>query len=153
MAKKVTKTIEVYKHPYMWKVEVTFGTLEEMLENAYRWVRWDGIEVSIGGTFNKKMDGTRRAPLVQIAVQLDVEEYRADNGTLKVNGIKSAKGIRKNPWEGTYCYSEGLFDDMLEQGLYPVIANWDGKTYIRRGRLNKNNEWESWYELTDTYRY
>lgn len=26
------KIIEVKKHPYMWKVQVTFGTLEDMLK-------------------------------------------------------------------------------------------------------------------------
>ena len=150
---KITKTIEVFNHPYKWNVQVEFGTLEDMLKNAKHWVRWDGMEVSIGGSFNKKMDSTRRAPLVQIAVQIDYDTYSVDNGTLKLNGVKSAKGIKKCPWEGVYCYCKDYFDDMLEQGLYPVRADWDGKTYIERGDYDENHRWKSWYELTDTYRY
>lgn len=150
---KIVKTIEVYKHPYMWKVNIEFGTLDEMLKNCYRWVRWHGLEVSIGGSFNKRMDSSSRAALVQIAVQLDVDSYSTEGGTLKVSGVKSARGIRKNPWEGTYCYYESLFDSMMEQGLYPVRADWDGKTYIERGKYDDNHRWKSWYEQTDTYRY
>lgn len=153
MKKRVTKTIEVYKHPYMWKVNVEFGTLEDMLENCYHWVNWDGLEVSIGGSFNRRMNSGRRAALVQIAVQLIVDTYSTEDGTLKVSGVKSARGIRKNPWEGTYCYNESLFDSMIEQGLYPVRADWDGKTFIERGKYDENKRWQRWYEQTDTYRY
>ena len=150
---KIVKTIEVYKHPYMWKVNVEFGTLEDMLKNCYRWVRWDGLEVSIGGSFNRRMDSGSRAALVQIGVQLDVDTYRVEDGTLKVSGVKSAKGIRKIPWEGVYSYCESLFDTMMEQGLYPVRADWDGKTFIERGKFDENERWKSWYEQTDTYCY
>lgn len=150
---KIVKTIEVRKHPYMWKMQVEFGTLEDMLKNRYDWKRWHGIEVSIGGSFNKKMDSGRRAPLVQVAVQFDVNSYRTENGELVLNGIKSAKSIRKSPWEGTYCYYESLFDDMMKQGLFPVRADWDGKTYIETGEYDENHRWKSWYVLTDTYRY
>ena len=150
---KVRKTIEVFKHPYKWEVEVEFGTIEEMLKNCHNWVVWDGIEVLVGGSFNEKMDSGRRAPLCQVGVQLDVETYATENGVFSVSGVKSAKGIRKCPWEGTYCYSKSLFDDMIAKGLYPVRADWDGKTYIERGKYGKDNRWESWYELTDTYRY
>ena len=41
----VRKIIEVKRHPYMWKVQVTFGTLEDMLKNRYRWQKWNGIQV------------------------------------------------------------------------------------------------------------
>lgn len=150
---KVTKTIEVFKHPYKWEVEVEFGTIEEMLKNCHRVGAWDGIEVLVGGSFNKKMDSGSRAPLCQVGVQLDVETYGTENGVFSVSGVKSAKGIRKNSWEGTYCYNKSLFDSMLEQGLYPVRANWDGKTYIERGKLDKDGNWKSWYELTDRYVY
>ena len=153
MANKITKTIEVFKHPYKWNVQVEFGTFEDMLKNAYCCKRWDGMEISVGGTFNKQMDSTRRSPLVQIAVQVQYDTYRVDNGILKLNGVTDAKGIRTCPWEGTYCYCESLFDDMIAKGLYPVRADWDGKTYIERGKYGKDNRWESWYELTDTYRY
>lgn len=150
---KVTKTIEVFKHPYKWEVEVEFGTIEEMLKNCHRVGAWDGIEVLVGGSFNERMDSGRRAPLCQVGVQLDVETYGSENGVFSVSGVKSAKGIRKNPREGTYCYNKSLFDSMLEQGFYPVRANWDGKTYIERGKLDKDGNWKSWYELTDRYVY
>ena len=60
----VRKIIEVKRHPYMWKVQVTFGTLEDMLKNRYRWQKWNGIQVFVGGTFNEKMNETIRASLV-----------------------------------------------------------------------------------------
>ena len=40
----------------MWKVQVTFGTLEDMLKNRYRWQELNGIQVFVGGTFNEKMN-------------------------------------------------------------------------------------------------
>ena len=148
-----TRTIKVCKHPYMWEVDVEFGTLEQMLENAYHWQTWHGFEVCIGGTFNKGMDKTRRSPLVQLAVQVQYDTYGGDNGKLKLKGVRSPKGIVKSPWEGVYWYCESLFDDMLEKGLYPIRADWDGKTYIERGEYGKNGRWETRYELTDTYLY
>ena len=150
---KVTKTIEVCKHPYKWNIQVEFGSLEDMLKYCKYWKRWNGIEVSIGGSFNEKMDLGRRAPLVQVAVQLDVDSYGSVDGALTINGLNSAKSIRKNPYEGTYCYYESLFDDMMKQGLFPVRADWDGKTYIQTGQYDENHRWQSWYKLTDTYRY
>lgn len=144
MEKKITKTIEVKKHPYMWKVDVVFGTIQEMLDNAHYKVRWNGYQISIGGTFNKKMDCGRRSPLVQLAVEVKYDTSSVENRRLKLNGVRSPKGIVKSPWEGVYWYCESLFDDMLEKGLYPFRADWDGKTYIER---------EDGYKLTDGYYY
>jgi hypothetical protein len=144
MEKKITKTIEVRKHPYMFKVEVKFGTLQEMLDNAHYKVNWNGYQISIGGTFNKKLDSTRRSPLVQLAVEIPRDGYIVENRRIKLNGTGSPKGIIKSEWEGVYWYCESLFDDMLEKGLFPVRADWDGKTYIER---------EDGYELTDGYYY
>ncbi len=144
MEQKITKTIEVYKHPYMWKVDVVFGTIQEMLDNAHYKEAWNGYQISIGGMFNKKMDCGRRSPLVQLAVEIPRDGYIVENRKIKLNGAGSPKGIIKSEWEGVYWYCESLFDDMLEKGLYPVRADWDGKTYI---------ESEGGYKLTDGYYY
>lgn len=102
------KIIEVKKHPYMWKVQVTFGKLEEMLKNRYRWQEWNGIQVFVGGSFNEKMNKTSKASLVELAVEFDVDSYNCEKGVLSLNGIKSAEGIRYSRWEGTYCYCPNL---------------------------------------------
>ena len=78
------KIIEVKKHPYMWKVQVTFGTLEDMLKNRYRWQEWNGIQVFVGGTFNEKMNETSRASLVELAVEFDVESFKCEIAYVKL---------------------------------------------------------------------
>ncbi len=132
----------------MWKVQVTFGTLEDMLKNAYRWQEWCGMQVFVGGTFNEKMNKGSRASLVELAVEFDIESFSRQNGVLSLNGIKSAKGIRYSCWEGTYCYYKSLFDEEIKSGLYPVSADWDGKTYIERWTPK-----EIKYELTNHFVY
>lgn len=155
----VRKIIEVKKHPYMWKVQVTFGTLEDMLKNRYKWQKWNGIQVFVGGTFNEKMNETSRASLVELAVEFDVESFKCEKGILSINGIKSAKSIRYSCWEGTYCYSPSLFDEMMEKGLYPISADWDGNTYIERWSCSVKDKngvpipSKPHYELTEHYVY
>lgn len=149
----VEKEIEVKHHPYMWKVRVTFGTLEEMLKNNYRWQKWNGIQIFVGGSFNEKMNDYSRASLVELAVELDVESYRCEKGNLTINGLKSAKSIRYSRYEGTYCYDTSFFDEMMKKGLYPISADWDGKTYIERCRDKGKGKYEYYYELTKHFIY
>lgn len=153
------KIIEVKKHPYMWKVQVTFGTLENMLKNRYRWKEWNGIQVFVGGTFNEKMNETSRASLVELAVEFNVESFKCEKGILSLNGIKTAKSIRYSCWEGTYCYIPSLFDEMMKKGLYPISADWDGNTYIERWICNGKDKngvpipSKPYYELTKHFVY
>lgn len=126
------KTIQVKKHPYMWNVEVEFGTFEQMIANRYRWQEWNGFQIFIGGTFNEKMNNGTRASLIELAVEIDAESFSHVNGELSFSGISSAKGIRYSRWEGTYCYYESLFDEMMKKGLFPIRADWDERTYIER---------------------
>lgn len=151
MAKK--KVIEVYKNPYMFRVEVDFGTFEEMVANRYRFQTLNGGQLFIGGSFNEKMNETSRAPLIELAVEFSFDTYKWDeNGELHFEGMSSPKGIRYSRWEGTYCYWSSLFDEEMRQGLFPVKANWDGVTYIKRGEY-VNNKYVPRYERTKTYVY
>lgn len=143
------KTIEIKKHPYMFKVDVTFGSFDEMVYNRYRYQSWNGGQVFIGGTFNEQMNKTSRASLVEVAVEFDYESFKKDKDDLHFFGVKEAKGIRYSCWEGTYCYYPELFDEEMKRGLFPVRADWDGKTYIERWDKKRGYH----YELTDTYRY
>ena len=137
----------------MFKVEVEFGTLDEMLANRYRYQIWNGGQVFIGGTFNEKMNETSRASLIEMAVEFDFDTYTMnENGELHFNGVSSPKGIRYSRWEGTYCYYPSWFDEEMKQGLFPIKANWDGVTYIKRGDY-VNGKYVPRYEKTDTYRY
>ena len=89
-----------------------------------------------------------------MAVEFDFDTYNRDkNGELHFKGVSSPKGIRYSCWEGTYCYCPSWFDEEMKQGLFPVKANWDGKTYIERGKYDKDGKYVTHYELTDTYRY
>lgn len=155
------KTIEFRKHPYMWKVEIEFGTFEEMVANMYRYQTWNGGQVFIGGSFNEKMnDSGRRAPLVEIAVEFDFDYFKEDeNKKYQFFGVKSPKGISYSRWEGAYSYYRSLFDEEMGNGLFPVRADWDGKTYIERWKYKGKDKYgvpipdKSYYELTDTFRY
>ena len=142
------KIIEVRKHPYMWKVEVTFGTLQEMLDKSLNVM--SSSEIEIGGSFNISMDSTKRAALICLGCKISPspDRYRFPN----VEDIKEVKGICSSPWEGVYWYVD-YFDEFIGKGLYPINADWDGKTYIERGYYDKNHRWVEYYELTDTYRY
>lgn len=64
------KIVEIYKHPYMWKVKVSFGTLKEMLANQQN--EMASSEIELGGSFNKRMweESGRRAPLINIGVRI-----------------------------------------------------------------------------------
>lgn len=150
------KTIELYKHPYMWKVEVTFGSLKEMLDNAQNMI--PSNEVELGGSFNKRMweESGRRAPLINIGVKIspNPELHRFP----KADDITDVKGIGICHWEGVY-WEISCFDEEIRNGLYPVKADWDGKTYIQdctyKGK-DKNGipiVDKTYYRLTDTYRY
>lgn len=149
---KKKKTIEFYKHPYMWKVEIEFGTFEEMIANRHGYQTWNGGQVFIGGTFNEKMDSTNRAALVQIGVEFDFDIYERSNGQLRFNNVSSPKGISYSRWEGTYCYYSSMFNEEMKQGLFPVRANWNGETYIEKGEY-VNGRYVPKYKKTDTYRY
>ena len=151
MAKK--KVIEVYKHPYMFKVEVDFGTFEEMVANRYRFKKWNGGQLFIGGSFNEKMNNTSRASFIELAVEFSFDTYKRDeNGELHFGGVSSPEGIRYSRWEGTYCYCPSWFDEEMKQGLFPIKANWDGVTYIERGDY-VNGRYVPRYERTKTYVY
>ena len=149
------KTVRVTKHPYMWEVSVEFGTLQEMLDNANDIT---GGEIEIGGSFNKRMwsESGRRAALITIGMKVypTPDRYRFP----KADEIKEAEGICSSPWEGVY-WRISDFDEELKQGLYPVSANWDGKTYIQRWKTKGRDKngvpipGRPYYELTDTYRY
>ena len=142
------KTIRVYKHPYMWEVQVEFGTLQEMLDKSPNVIHYH--EMALGGSFNKKMNSTNRAPLIQIG--LEVTPCPEFCRKPKAENITEVKGICMCSWEGAYWYIDS-FDDEIKKGLYPISADWNGKTYIERGKFDESNHWKTWYELTDTYRY
>ena len=148
------KTIQIYKHPYMWNVVVKFGTLQEMLNNSLNDIA--SREIVIGGSFNGKMNGTRRAALINIGVEISPSPDHCRFP--KAEDVKEVKGICSSPWEGVYWY-ENFFNDELKQGLYPINADWDGKTYIERWTYKGENKAgvpipdKKYYELTDTYRY
>lgn len=150
------KIIEVCKHPYMWKVEVTFGTLEEMLENQLNVL--SSKEIEIGGSFNKRINEEcgRRAALINIGVEISPSPSL--HRFPKAEEIKEVNGICMCPWDGVYWYVD-YFDEYIKRGLYPVKADWDGNTYIKRGIYNgkDKNGIPIWvgdrYELTDTFRY
>lgn len=147
------KIIEVCKHPYMFKVEVTFGTFDEMVEKRYNYQSWNGGQVFIGGSFNRRMNDTSRAALVELGVEFDFKSFTTDEDKkLHFIGVESPKGIRYSRWEGTYCYYPSLFDEEMKQGLFPINADWDGVTYIERGGY-VNGRYTPRYERTDTYRY
>ena len=163
------KVINVYKHPYMWEVEFTFGTIEEMVSNRAS-VRgmcrgfdksgkpFKYFHLNIGGSFNREMDKTNRAPLVQLGVEIlvgrNIDYWREVN----INDIQSVKFIQSCNWEGIYGYREE-WDKFIEQGLFPVNANWNGKTYIKRYILNGKDKngipiiAGERYELVESYVY
>lgn len=139
---KIITTSAVYKHPYKWDVEITWGTKEEMLlANGYEKFE-DNIE--IGGSFNKAMwdAGGRQAPLVIIAL------YK------KGDTEDTYVGVKRLPWEGCRCFLKGEMgiDENIKNGIYPVKIDWDGKTYIERWR-EKGKTSECYYELVDCWRY
>lgn len=142
------KTVEIYKHPYMWKVQIKFGTLQEMLDNSPTRIHYG--EMALGGSFNKQMDSGNRAALIQIGLEIQPTPERLHKPNAK--DITEVKGICMSNWEGTYWYIDA-FDEELKNGLYPISADWDGKTYIYDGAFDENHEWKSWYRITDTYRY
>jgi hypothetical protein len=51
------------------------------------------------------------------------------------------------------------FDEQLKKGLWPVSADWDGKTYIERWRYKGKDKNgipiadKPYYEQTDTFRF
>ena len=147
------KTIRVYRHPYAFDLDVEFGTFDEMIKSAYSQGAWDGYQVKVGGSFNKKMDNTSRAAFLQIGVQLktkkcgDMNYMSMPKVHLTEDDVASAMGIMISPWEGTY-WESGWCSEELKSGLFPVRADWDGKTLIERTKKSK-----PYYELTDTYRY
>ena len=134
-ATTMATSAQIYKHPYMWNVEITWGTKDEMLKNKIPTSHVWKNQVIIGGSFNKEMRNGSRAALVLIGVELH------DNN--------NDASIQYCPWEGTYHYLDGLFDKNLEQGIYPISLDWDGKTYI----VDKYVNGVQTYRLTDTYRY
>lgn len=114
----------------MWHVTITWGSLEQMREKCKQ--SGNGT-LCCAGSFNEKFNSTSRAALVQIGVR---ERYDG-----------SYKGVQECPWEGVYWYIS-VFDEQISQGLFPIKADWDGKTYIQRWSQDK-----PYYQLTDTYRY
>jgi len=149
------KTIRVYRHPYAFDLDVEFGTFDEMLSSAYSQGAWDGYQVKVGGSFNKKMDETSRAAFFQVGVQLKTKKDDKTNYMhmpkkhLTEDDVISAKAIGISPWEGTY-WESGWCSEELKSGLFPVRADWDGKTLIERWDTKKS---KPYYELTGTYRY
>lgn len=118
--------IRIYRHPYAFDLDVTFGSFDEMIRNAKRCEDWDGYQIHLGGSFNRKIEeiGGRRASYLEIGVSLDVI------GKVSEENVVSAKTICFSHWDGVYWYSE-YFDEYMKKGLYPVSADWNGKTYIK----------------------
>ena len=136
MDKTYKKRIEVKKHPYKWYVDVTFGTKEEMVANFM-----DGeshCELDLGGSFNEAMwnYSRKRMPLITLGVKLSphFDKYRPIIPEL----IDGVKGIGSSHWEGVY-WELDCFDEEVGKGLYPVKADWDGKTY-EVSRYDKESE-------------
>ena len=163
------ETVRVYKHPYMWEVKFTFGTLEEMIKNrasvAGCGFGYDDNGVGstlfhlyFGGSFNKEMNSTSRAPLAHLGVEICVGKRVDYWREVEVADILSVECIQSCNWEGVYAYRK-KWDEYIKKGLYPIKADWDGKTYIKRGiyKGKDKNGIPVWvgdrYELTDTYRY
>ena len=153
----IKKTIRIFKHPYAFDINVTFGTFEQMIENAVNKYRWDGYQIAIGGDFNKEISKRcgRRASFLEIGVQLELKESRA---SVTLDNVEKAYAICQCRWEGVY-WKCSYFDEDIKNGLYPVTADWNGKTYIERWTYKGYNKYgvpivgEKYYEQTDTFRY
>ena len=145
------KTIQIGKHPYAFNIEVTFGSFEEMLANASRKVYWDGYQIDLGGSFNKQMDYEcgGRASFLNIGVQLELKDDRLP---ITLENVTAAYAISQCRWEGVY-WKCTYFDKEIKQGIYPIKADWNGVTYIERGNFDKNHNWVTHYEKTDTFCY
>lgn len=148
------KKIEVFKHPYKWEIEVTFGSLQDLLDNALNDLT--SSDIRIGGSFNNKMRTLRNAALFQIGVRLEVVPSVKDlfpgRPWPKADEIASVKGLAMSPWEGE-CWYINTFDPYLVKGLYPVKADWDGRTFIESGHFGPDKKYIEEYKLTDTWRY
>ena len=148
------KKIRVYKHPYMWEVDFTFGTLEQMIENreSVTGQYTSSFHLYFGGSFNKEMNSTNRAPLVLVGAEIGVNKRTDYWREVDVTDISSVKCIQSCMWEGTYFFLEEL-NEFIKQGLYPINVDWNGVTYIEDGYYDKNHRYQISYRKTDTYRY
>lgn len=145
------KTIQIGKHPYAFNIDVTFGSFEEMLANAKYKSHWDGYQIDLGGSFNRMIEEQcgRRASFLSIGVQLELKD---DNKPVTLDNVESAYAISQCRWEGVY-WKCSYFDDEIKRGLFPIKADWNGRTYIERGKFDQNHRYQTWYELTDTFRF
>lgn len=138
------KTIRIYKHPFAFDVKVTFGTLEEMKANS-RYDCWSNL-YELRCDFNKDIAKRcgRRAAFIAIGCK------NTENGWT---------GVSISHWEGTYGFREEWFEDEFKQGLFPIAAEWDGKTYIERSKYSGKDKngvpivCGTYYEQVDTFRY
>lgn len=148
-----TKQVKWKKHPYMFELNVVFGTFEDMKENAYQ-VRkaWEGIntqmwELKVGGTFNENIRNGGRRGEYYFGLEI-ITTYGKKWNDITEADVKSAKIVNYNDWEGTYGYRDvdGI-EDCKPNAQYPVAANWNGVTYIERSKRNsQTDELEYYYE-------
>lgn len=145
------RVIRIGKHPYAFDIKVQFGSFEQMLENATDKCHWDGYQIALGGDFNRRIEKQcgKRATFLEIGLQLELKESREP---ITLENVEKAFAICQCRWEGVY-WKCTYFDEEIKQGLFPVTADWDGKTYIERGKFDENHRWQSWYEQTDTFRF
>lgn len=130
------KKIQWRKHPYIYELNVSFGSLTQMLENRYLSRRsWESYnmqmyEILIGGNYNRDYWKGGRRRESSIGIELKV---RLGKGLLDIteDDVLSARIVSYNDWEGTYGYRnvDGI-EDCKVSGMYPIAANWDGKTNV-----------------------
>lgn len=151
------ETIQIGMHPYAFNIDVKFGTFDEMIKNAKSLAYWDGYQIHLGGNFNTKMEKEcgRRASFLEIGVHLELKDY---DKPVTEDNVESASAVSFCHWEGVY-WKCSYFDEQFKKGLWPVSADWDGKTYIERWRYKGKDKNgipiadKPYYERTDTFRF
>ena len=152
-------------HQYAFEVEVEFGSFEDLekavLKSKDRRYNGHKYVIEVPGSFNEKMNQSgRRAPLLNLCLVLNIDNgndcilvrmCNCQDDIPSREHVKSASLWGKSQWEGE-CWALDAFKDEIEQGLYPLYANWDGKTYLSLP-TKIDGKWVTKYEQTDTYRY
>lgn len=111
-----------------WKAEVTFGSIQEMIDNRYDYV--DGGEgLIIGGDFNQKIQ-----KVFSTASKIELRAYFISPSIKKQVDVKEME-YGAEIWNysryGGVMSRENEFDNYIKQGLFPINIDWyDDITYI-----------------------
>jgi hypothetical protein len=146
----MTQQFEVGMHPYLWRITVEFGTLQEMLDNAIpRGSTWTE-DISLGGNFNPRMQAGNKVPLFNIGVRITPIPHPWHKP--KAEDVESVEGICMSPWRGDNWPTD-IFNEAIVRGLYPVKANWDGRTFVEKGSYGTDGKYMPRYAETETWHY